>query len=717
MRFRVLGPLEAYDGDTQVALGGPKRKAVLAVLLLNPNRVVSADGLVEQVWGDEAAFGAAKTLQVYISQLRKTLRRATADDLILTQPPGYRVAVARDELDLLEFEDLLAQARSVDRTRNPARVAQLLHAALGLWHGALLADLALEPFVQTYSAALEESRLGTLEDRVDADLACGRHAVLCPELETLVAAHPYRERLRGQLMLALYRSGRQADALRAYRNTQEVLVEELGIDPGPELRDLEDRILRHDESLLAPIVAYAPGVETTVDQLASEPAANVPPPAAVDHTREMLRVATVLRVRVRIEPERAPNDPEALARALAPLREQVRELVRAYGGMPTGVDPLDDMIVFGVPTAMHDHRARAAALVSELESTFSAGVAFGIGSGEVLARVAADGTISVAGMPVVVASAMEGVELHARRAAPIDATHVGREKELALLAAMLDRTIADRLAHRVTLVGPPGIGKTALVQEFLSRVATNVVVLSGRCVPYGTRHQSALASLMRDAMRAPPFDATLTHLVDVPDLAARTAGLLSEVVGHSARTSSGDDVVWAVRTVVHAIARGKPVVVFVEDVHCADATMLATIEEVARTGHDLPILLLVEARAELIDEYPEWGNGWLNATTLALAPLDETHMFQLATRIGDIDVPARLEALVTRAGGNPFFLTELLAHEHDGGSADTVPSSLRTALDARVDRLAPRDRCRSRSGGRRRSPRRRGNSGCRPACT
>ncbi len=248
MEFRTLGPLEVLAEGRPVALGGAKQRALLAVLLLHANEVVSRDRLIDELWGASPPDTARAALQVYVSQLRKALGR----DLILTQPPGYLIRVSDGELDLHRFEQLVAAARAEE----PVQAARLLREGLALWRGAPLAELS-DSFAPPERARLEEQRLAALEQRVEADLALGRHAELVPELEGLVREHPLRERVRGQLMLALYRCGRQADALEVYRSGRRLLDEELGLKPDDELQRLESAILNHDPSLDSPVVPGA----------------------------------------------------------------------------------------------------------------------------------------------------------------------------------------------------------------------------------------------------------------------------------------------------------------------------------------------------------------------------------------------------------------------------------------------------------------------------
>jgi DNA-binding SARP family transcriptional activator len=246
VEFRVLGPVEAIVDGRPVPLPAAKPRALLAVLLLSRNRVVPVGELISELWGDEPPETATKGLQVYVSQLRK----AIGADRVVTKPPGYFVHVEEGELDLDQFERLVREGREL-LADDAASASEAFAQALGLWRGPALAEFATEPFARDAGARLEESRLAALEERIEADLALGRHARLVPELEELVGRHPLRERLRVQLMLALYRSGRQADALDLYRRTRETLIEELGIEPSSALQELERAILRHDRSLEA----------------------------------------------------------------------------------------------------------------------------------------------------------------------------------------------------------------------------------------------------------------------------------------------------------------------------------------------------------------------------------------------------------------------------------------------------------------------------------
>ncbi len=252
--FRILGPVEVSREGRAVDLGAHRQRALLVLLLLSANEVLSSDRLIEGVWGEEAPASAPNMIQVYVSRLRKSLGRG----LLVTRPPGYVLQIGEGQLDATRFAMLVGRAGGAMGSGEPAAARALLEEALALWRGAPLADFTYESFVQGEVARLEELRLEALELRIDAELALGRQARVVGEIERLIALHPFRERLRSQLMLALYRSGRQAEALAAYREAHRALVEELGIEPSPALQGLELAILAQDPELLVPSREQSP---------------------------------------------------------------------------------------------------------------------------------------------------------------------------------------------------------------------------------------------------------------------------------------------------------------------------------------------------------------------------------------------------------------------------------------------------------------------------
>ena len=253
LEFLLLGPLEVRRDGSPLDLGPPKQRAVLALLLLRANHVVSTTRLIDELWGEAPPETARAALQVYVAGLRKALGDGQAT--LGTKAPGYILEVAPGALDLDRFERLRDEARACD---DPAHRSGLLRDALALWRDTPLGEFDGEPFAAIAAQQLEERRLAVLEERIDTDLVLGRHARLVAELDALVVQHPYRERFRGQLMLALYRSGRQADALAAYRDAREAFASGLGLEPGPELKALERAVLEQDPSLGVPRAEPAP---------------------------------------------------------------------------------------------------------------------------------------------------------------------------------------------------------------------------------------------------------------------------------------------------------------------------------------------------------------------------------------------------------------------------------------------------------------------------
>ena len=245
LRVQLLGPLQVERDGQPVALGGRAQRALLARLLLEPGRTVPVSRLVEDLWGEHAPASASKMIQIYVSMLRKVL----PEGVLVTRSPGYAIELPRQAIDLSLFEDLRHAGQAALAAGSPAHALEQLREALAMWHGAALAEFE-EPFATIESSRLEELHLATVEDRIDAELQLGRHGALVAELHALVAHHPLRERLRGQLMLALYGSGRQADALAEYHRVRDVLLEDLGIEPSPSLRELERRILQQDPTLV-----------------------------------------------------------------------------------------------------------------------------------------------------------------------------------------------------------------------------------------------------------------------------------------------------------------------------------------------------------------------------------------------------------------------------------------------------------------------------------
>jgi DNA-binding SARP family transcriptional activator len=298
MEFGVLGPLEVRDGDRGLLALTPRQRSVLGMLLLRANRVVSTDQLIEAVWGAAPPRSAAVALQMLVSRLRRVLQPDTTRlPVVVTRPHGYLLQVAPGELDLQQFEELVAAGRQALATGAAADAARCLRQALGLWRGPVLAGLDVGTLQHTVVPRLEEARLAAEEERIEAELLLGRHRQLVGELQELVAEYPLRERLCGQLMLALYRAGRQAEALAAYGQARRRLVEELGIEPGTELQRLQRQILAADPALDAPPrLEDAAAVGAVIFADRDRPAPRQLPPDVVTFTGRELHLARLDRL-------------------------------------------------------------------------------------------------------------------------------------------------------------------------------------------------------------------------------------------------------------------------------------------------------------------------------------------------------------------------------------------------------------------------------------
>ena len=340
LEFRILGPVEVLDSETALALGGQKQRAVLAALLIDAGRVVSSDYLVDALWGERPPKTAATSLQNFVSQLRKTL----GAEVLVTKPPGYQLRLEAGQLDLDCFTRLVEEARGSGAEERSAT----LRNALALWRGAPFADFTFESFAQPEIARLNELRLSVLEERIDADLEAGRDAELVGELEPLVAEYPLRERLRALLMLALYRSGRQAEALQAYQDARSALVDELGIEPSPELSRLHGSILRQDSGL---------------DRRDGGPPTD-------DHFREVARELLAGRVVPVLGADVGDLAARLAERFDYPARGEALTRISQYVSVMRGSGPLYDELhsllgAKAVPTAVHRLFAALPALLRE----------------------------------------------------------------------------------------------------------------------------------------------------------------------------------------------------------------------------------------------------------------------------------------------------------------------------------------------------------------
>jgi DNA-binding SARP family transcriptional activator/FixJ family two-component response regulator len=334
LEFRLLGRVEVYRDGQPVDVGGPKQRAVLASLLLRIRRVVSVEQLIDDLWPEQPPARAAATVQVFVSALRRALEpersRGEAATVLVTASPGYLLDIEPDTVDAHAFADLVVRGRQALDTGDPERAAQLLLAAEEMLRGPALADVPVTPFIRAAAARLTELHLGAAEDRIDAELALGRHAALVADLEQWVHRHPLRERLRAQSMLALYRCGRQVEALATYRETRRVLHHELGLEPGVRLRELERAVLRQDPALAwtppAPTNGPVTTAEVTTPTHEPQPADRPGRVLVVDDTAINRKLLAAAVAQLGHEVETAENGHRAL------------EMLRAAGDDQGGFD-------------------------------------------------------------------------------------------------------------------------------------------------------------------------------------------------------------------------------------------------------------------------------------------------------------------------------------------------------------------------------------------
>ena len=713
MEFRILGRLEVVDDGRVVPVERQRARAVLAFLLLHANEPVSADRLIDEVWGPEPPKSAAASLQNYVSHLRKALGR----DVLVTEASGYVLRVDPERFDLARFERLVAEARQEE----PRERAEKLRAALALWRGAPLEDLAFESFAQPAIRRLEESRLEAIEERIEAELALGRDD-LAGELEELVEQHPLREQFRAQLMRALYAAGRQADALAAYRNARRMLQDELGLEPGEALRALERKILDQDPSLRG---------ATDDDR---------PAPT------ESRRTVTVLFCDIVTSTELATRlDPEAYRRVIGAYFKAARDAIERHGGLVEKFVGDAVMALFGVPElheddalravrAAVDVRAAVARVSEEVASDWDARLAvrIAINSGEVVVSGPGADTL-VTGAPLNIAAHLEkragageivlGDETQrlvrdAIRAEPIelgdglsawrldaliaeapavarrlDAPLVGRQKELRRLRTAFQRARKDGRCAVVTVVGEAGIGKTRLARELVDSLKNEARTLIGRCVSYGTgATYLPVAEMVRQA--APEASvAGIASLLGGDEDAEQVAERVGELVGVAEGPAAPGEAFWAVRRLVEALAREQPLVLALDDVHWAEPTLLDLVEYLGEWA-DAPILVLCLARRDLLVARPGWGGPTSTGFVIELDPLPAEHVGALVEKLaGGPVAPDIQERIVEHAGGNPLFAEQLLAlaAEAPDVSLDKAPPTVEALIASRLDRLIPRE--------------------------
>jgi DNA-binding SARP family transcriptional activator len=666
VEFLVLGPVEARVDGTVVALPRRQQRALLAALVVHAGEVVSTDRLVDDLWGEDPPTSAVGSLQNAVWQLRKAL----GPDRVVTKAPGYLLAADLETIDARRFERLLTESTR----QEPATRAATLREALALWRGPALADVADAPWASNEAARLEALRLTALEERIDAELELGLHGPLVAQLEALVAEHPLSERLALQLGLALYRSGRQADGLEALRGARERL-DELGLEPTPELRQLERDILQQSATIARP--------------------APVAPEVAVAELVGERRIVSVLAASLPGE-----EDPDALRAVLERVLEVANEAVRLHGGELERFGPEGLVAVFGADVSREDDALRAVRAGVELHER--AGVAAGVATGDaVLAeepRVAGAAVARAAGL----ARAGEGVLLDPRTlelvresvtfetAGPLarvlavaatrpegalDAPLVGRQVELERLRSAFAVARHERRCVMAIVTGEPGIGKTRLARELVDSL--DATVLIGRCAAYG---EGATFLPLVEALQG--VDADLTGDVVV-------ATRIAELGGAEQEPGSLGESYWAVRRLLEALASPRPVVLVLDDVHWAEAALLDLVEYLRDRATDVPLLVLCLARPEILEERPGWA-----AEALRLEPLAEDETRELVASTAAVE-DETLKRIVALAEGNALYAQQLAAYAAESGKAlepGAMPASIEAVLAGRLGRLGADER-------------------------
>jgi DNA-binding SARP family transcriptional activator len=734
MEFRILGPLEVVADGHALDLGGAKQRALLTMLLLEANRTVSRDRLIDALWEDEPTATAAKALQVYVSHIRKLLGK----ERLVTQPAGYLLRADPEELDVGRVLRLRAERRLGD--------------ALALWRGPPLAEFAQKRFAQIEIGRLEELRLACLEERIEADLANGRSAELVGELDALVAEHPLRERLRAQLMLALYRCGRQGEALEAYQAARRALVEELGVEPGRPLRELQQAILNQDPLLdlsAAPDVEEAGGALTLLHE--SEPMAQ-------DVRKTVTAVSVALVVS---SAEGTALDPEALRRVTGRAFVEFEGAVARHGGIVEAVSGDGITAVFGLPSVHEDDALRGVRAAAETrsaltrfagelvkESPLQLEFRIGISTGEVVAGAGFGSTLRATGEPLTLSSRLgqaaepgeilftdrtrrlvrEAVTAEAtgdawRLITVVDGTPtagdrlnspmVGRDRERRRLRDAFDQAVADSSCQLFTVLGPAGVGKSRLVQEFLRDVAGRALVAGGRCLPYGegitfwpllgaVKTAVGLDDLASPEQSRAQIARTLSDEQDA-DLVAQH---VAEIIGLTEVSGITEHGFASVRALFEALARTRPLLLVFDDIHWAEPTFLDLLDYIADTSRGAPILLICLARPELLDVRRDWGGGKLNATSVLLEPLSTKECFRMIEHLAALGERAR-RRVAEAVEGNPLFVEEMLAALIDDGvlvrasgrwvatgdlASMPTPPTIQALLSARLDRLSAGER-------------------------
>ena len=710
MEFRLLGVMEVRDATGPLELPSGRGRALLAILALHAGEPVAAERLIDELWSGTPPATAATVVHGLVSRLRRALptQNETGQQVLETVGRGYRLAVDPDCVDAIRFERLLVDARSAD----PTTRMEVLSNALSLWRGPALADFTYEPFAQRLIRSLEESRIQASEDLREAELDLGRASEVIPLVRELIEAHPFRERLHGLLMTALYRSGRQAEALAAYAATRELLRDELGIEPGPALQSLEMAILRQDAALAVP------------SRDASTPLRRQ---AAGWLPRQRRRVTVAV---VDVTPSAdTDEDPETLAHIGAEAVHVAAEVLRSHGARVER--SLGDELVafFGFPVSHEDDALRAVRAVldvrlkvqtDEAPSGARARTQAGIDTGDIviagpagalpdvvtgpvistarrLALAAGDGEVLVGPgtlrlvrgsaivRPVEEASGWLVLEM-ATSIAPIahttEAPMVARDDEISRMRAAFRRAVRSGSTVRATVVGDAGIGKSRLAREVVASLAADARAITIRCGPpddalgFHPVRQAVVEAAGILGWRG------LHTMLETADDGASAVDEVASAVALCSSSATLDELAPPMMHLLEALARQSPLVVVLDDMHWADPTFRDLVDRMETvTGS---VLLLGLTRHD--ESTPATGPD-----VIQLEPLADSDVARLVVGQGGPVTSGALHRIVDLAQGNPLYAEQLLAASDDG-EVDTIPASLAGLLSMRLDRLGPGER-------------------------
>ena len=711
MDFRILGPVEVRAQGRPLAVAGGRQRALLALLLLHAGEPVSRDRLIEGLWGARPPGGAPKTMQAVVSRLRRALGGEAAR--LVSGTSGYRLLVEPDELDLERFERLCAEGRRALAAGRPERAAARLRAALEEWRGPALADVSLEPFAPPEVARLEELRAGAVEDRIEAELALGRGAELVGELEGLVARDPLRERLRAQLMLALYRAGRQGEALDSYRDTVLTLDAELGVRPGPELERLQQAILAHEPALLRSASAPAEaGREperrrSTATMLFAELAGSA---------RMRARLGSEAADALRLEHDRRLRDAlaahgamgvktlgdgllatfEAAGAALACAVEMQRAIDRQTRrgpltlelriGLAAGDIAWEGEDYFGTPVT-EAQRLSGAAAVGGILAAEAVRLLAGAGTDAVFedaAELTLRGLVRPVRAWVVRWTAERSVTVPLAAPLVVDegAGFAGREEELTTLRSAWTDAGAGR-RRGVLVSGEPGIGKTRLAAEIAGHAQERGgVVLYGRCDDGLAAPAQPFAQALTAYVAACPVDELRVQLgARAGDLLGLLPELDTRLPGVAEAAPAEPEVerlrtLEAVAALLEAAGAGAPVLLVLDDLHWADDLSLLLLRHLLRVDASVRLLVLATyrdtepSRSALLGEVVTGLARRPDVARIELGPLSERDVAAILTHAGRrVSLAGRVRDVTE---GNPFFVGEVLAAFGGDGEPGTV---------------------------------------------